>query len=155
MLNTPSIWKNHADDVEEGCWMTVRSSRGKLSGFTIIEMLVVILILAILMAIALPLYLGALGQSEITTCRTNMYSIAQAEAAYRARTPAHVYTTNLSDLKSDLGSNPTCPAGGTYSVVISDGSETANNGLTVPSGGIIVKCSIPSHGVFAPGIDKN
>jgi type IV pilus assembly protein PilA len=140
---------------DKECWMTARLSGGKRSGFTIIELLVVILILAILMAIALPLYLGALGQSEVTTCRTNMYSIAQAEAAYRARVPGHVYTTNLSDLKSDLGSNPTCPAGGTYSVTISDGSELANNGLPVPAGGIIVKCSIPSHGVFAPGIDKN
>ena len=40
-------------------------------GFTLIELLVVVLILAILMAVALPLYLSAISDSETKTCRAN------------------------------------------------------------------------------------
>jgi type IV pilus assembly protein PilA len=132
-----------------------RNAQGK--GFTLIEMLVVLLVLAILMAVALPLYLGALTKSEVQTCRANMWSIAEAEQAYRSRTSSHVYTTVLTDLSGDLGATPTCPSGGTYSVVIStgSGSDVGNNGLPVPVGGVIVKCSAAGHGVYAPGVDNN
>ena len=122
-------------------------------GFTLIELLIVILILAILMAVALPLYVSALAESERKTCRSNMFSIASAEQAYKTRISTHTYTTNLPDLYPDLGSTPFCPRGGTYSVTISNGSDTANNGGTVPDGGLIVHCNAAGHGVFAPGVD--
>ena len=63
----------------------------KQAGFTLIELLVVILILAILMAIALPLYLRAVRDSERQTCRSNMQTIAVACQAYKVRNPAHLY----------------------------------------------------------------
>jgi len=129
----------------------VRNSR---RGFTLIELLVVILILSILMAVALPLYVGSLSDSQIKTCRSNMWSIAQAEQAYKTRVAGYSYTTNLANLAPDLGAATACPSNGSYSVVISNGSDLANNGTTVPSGGIIVKCDAPAHGVFAPGIDS-
>src|SRR5438874_7230635 len=123
-------------------------------GFTLIELLIVILVLAILMAVALPLYLAAVADSQVKTCRANMQTIANAEQAYKTQTTTHVYTTNLTDLNSNLGSTPVCPSGGTYSVTISNGSSTANNGNTVPNGGLVVACSATGHGVFAPGIDS-
>lgn len=129
--------------------------RGRASrGFTLIEILIVVLIIAILMAVAMPLYLGAVTNSETTVCRANMQSIANAEQAYRARDTAHNYTTILSNLPVDLGAVPMCPKGGAYTVIISDGSNTANNGQTVPAGGLIVSCSSGGHGVFAPSIDS-
>src|SRR5207249_2933663 len=100
------------------------------AGFTLIEMLVVVVILAVLMAVALPLYLGATFNSEIATCRANMQSIADAEAAYRTRTATHMFTTVLSDLNGDLLSTPLCPNSGTYSAEISDGTLLAKNGRT-------------------------
>ncbi|MFB3880103.1 MAG: type IV pilin protein [Armatimonadota bacterium] len=63
----------------------------KLRGFTLIELLVVILILAILMAIALPLYLRAVRDSNRQTCRSNMQTIATALQAYRVRNASHWY----------------------------------------------------------------
>src|SRR5215470_19111193 len=90
-------------------------------GFTLIELLIVILILAILMAVALPLYLAAVSDSQIKTCRANMQTIANAEQAWKTANSAHTYTTTLSDLNSNLGSTPVCPSGGTYSVAISSG----------------------------------
>ena len=123
-------------------------------GFTLIELLIVILVLAILMAVALPLYLSAVADSQLKTCRSNMQTIANAEQAYKTSAAGHIYTTNLTDLNSNLGSTPICPSAGAYSVTISNGSSTANNGSTVPNGGIVVRCSATGHGVFAPGIDS-
>src|SRR5437870_3019497 len=129
---------------------TKRRLNGK--AFTLIELLIVILILAILMAVALPLYLAAVNDSEIKTCRANMQTISNAEAAFKTSNPPHVYTTNLSNLSNNIGViQSSCPSGGTYSVTISGGSDTGNNGTTVPTGGMIVHCSSPGHGVFAPG----
>jgi prepilin-type N-terminal cleavage/methylation domain-containing protein len=125
----------------------------KQYGFTLIELLIVVLIMAVLMAIAIPLYLSTVSKSEITVCRSNMQTIVNAEQAYRARDSAHTYTTDLSVLPMDLGAIPVCPGGGTYSVVVSNGSNTANNGSLVPNGGIIVECDAVDHGVFAPSID--
>jgi type IV pilus assembly protein PilA len=130
-----------------------RGNRGFRRGYTLIEVLIVVLILAILMAVALPLYVSAILESERKTCRSNMYAIASAEQAYKTRISTHTYTTNLSDLFPDLGAIPFCPDGGTFSVTISDGTGTANSGASVPVGGVIIHCSAPGHGVFAPGVD--
>jgi len=116
--------------------------------------LIVILILSILMAVALPLYVAAVMQSEKVVCRSNMQTIANGEQAFRARDPQHEYTTNLAELPIDLGSIPVCPRSGTYSVVISDGSATANNGQSVQAGSMVVGCTEATHGVFAPSIDS-
>jgi len=133
---------------------SIRRRNLKRKGFTLIELLIVILVLAILMAVALPLYLAAVSDSQVKTCRANMQTIANAEAAFKTQDSAHQFTTTLSDLDANLGATPVCPSGGTYSVVISTGAETAQNGTTVPAGGLIVQCSASGHGVFAPGIDS-
>ncbi len=135
--------------------MQPSAMRRRVGGFTLIELLIVILILAILMSVALPLYLGAVANADKRACRANMQSIANAEAAYRTRSSTHAYTTDLSLLNTDLGATPVCPRGGTYSVTISDGTATANNGTTVPSGGLVISCTRPRHGGFAPGIDSD
>ena len=123
-------------------------------GFTLIELLIVILVLAILMAVALPLYLAAVADSQVKTRRANMQTISNAEAAWKTSTPTHVYTTTLTDLDPNLGATPVCPSGGTYSVTISTGTSTANNGTAVPNGGLLIACTATGHGVFAPGIDS-
>jgi type IV pilus assembly protein PilA len=121
-------------------------------GFTLIELLVVVLILAILMAIALPLYLSAVADSQKKTCRANMQTIANAvEAArvkgrttdYTALIAGGVNTTNI----PDLSVIPICPSGGFYS--LGDGT-----------GGAIsfkVSCSYGTtlHGTFEPGVNNN
>ena len=137
--------------------------RARRKGFTLIELLIVILVLAILMAVALPLYLGAVSDAQLKTCRANMQTIANAEAAYKTSVsdPAtgHSYTTDLTKLNANLGATPKCPSGGTYTVVISNGTTTAKAkaGTDVPLGGIAVVCSNATgtaHGNFAPGIDN-
>ena len=129
------------------------ASRRARKGFTLIELLVVVLILAILMAVALPLYLSAVADSQRKVCRANMQTIANAVQAARVKAIAADYTNYMGAVSTanepDLQSVPVCPNAGTYT--IAQGSSTSNTTFKV-------KCSYagpPSHGSFEPGVDSN
>src|SRR3954471_9154153 len=125
------------------------TGRRKPKGFTLIELLVVVLILAILMAIALPLYLNAIADSEKKTCRSNMQTIANAVQAARVETRAGNYAFATGPvsvaIEPDLGTVPVCPSGGTYTIENGTGGTTAT---------YRVKCSLAAHGTFEPGVDN-
>jgi type IV pilus assembly protein PilA len=129
--------------------------------FTLIELLVVVLILSILMAVALPLYLSAVADSQRKVCRANMQTIANAAQAARVRTSSADYTSIIAkssaaiDISAadsaagsltDLNSVPVCPNAGTY--FLSDGNTA--NATTFK-----VNCSVSTHGTFQPGVDYN
>jgi type IV pilus assembly protein PilA len=117
-------------------------NRRRKGGFTLIELLVVVLILAILMAVALPLYLSAVADSELKTCRSNMQTIANAEQAYRVKWRASTYPTNMTLLLPDLQTLPVCPTTSTmtYSIAVAG---------TPPI--FTITCSNTGHGSFTPG----
>lgn len=127
----------------------------KRKGFTLVELLVVVLILAILMAVALPLYLSTVSDSSLKSCRSNMQTIANAAQAWKVRTRALDFSTvSLSALNADLGATPTCPDGGSYSLV-STGSVTDLDGAkAIPAGGVAVSCSDTAHKSFIPGVSS-
>ena len=105
-------------------------------GFTLIELLVVILILSVLMAIALPMYLRAVRDSQRQTCRSNMQTIANAEQAYRVRSAGHVYTTDLAVLTAaatggDLTTVPRCPTDTTPAAVDYTVTQNADGTITI------------------------
>jgi type IV pilus assembly protein PilA len=102
-------------------------------GYTLIELLVTVLILAILMAIALPLYLSAIADSERKTCRANLQTIANAEMAYRVRTRTG-FTSVIGDLVPDLAATPKCPNNGTYAVAVG-----------TPTNSFTVSCTVTAH----------
>jgi prepilin-type N-terminal cleavage/methylation domain-containing protein len=88
----------------------------KRRGFTLIELLVVVLILAILAAVALPLYLDSIKTSERSACATNIKTIATAVQAWKTKNRTLPYSTvfgapDVTDLV-DLQVAPTCPADG-------------------------------------------
>ena len=120
-------------------------------GFTLIELLVVVLILAILMAVAMPLYLSAVADSQKKTCRANMQTIANAVQAARTKSGAATYgalitggvtSTNL----PDLAAAPACPNTGVYTLI---------NGSSADNTTFKVNCSATGHGTFEPGVDSN
>lgn len=119
-------------------------------GFTLIELLVVVLILAILMAVAMPLYLTAVSDSQTKTCRANMQTIANAVQSARVKagtTSAAAYVGNVTvGLEPDLGVMPICPNGGTYSIVTPVGGDATL---------FKVSCTTAAHGTFQPGVDHN
>ena len=123
-------------------------SRRNRRGFTLIELLVVVLILAVLMAVSIPLYLSAVSDSQKKTCRANMQTIANTVQAARVKNNQLNYSTYIGSVTTtaepDLTSVPVCPTGGTYS--IANGSSASNTTF---------KVSCTNHSTFEPGVDSN
>jgi type IV pilus assembly protein PilA len=122
----------------------------RFRGFTLIELLVVVLILAILMAVALPLYLSSQQNAEKRTCRANMQTIANAVQAAKVTQKLTDYSTFVGVAVSpaaepDLQSTPICPSQGTYSI------ENGNGGTPAT---FRVRCSVAAHSTFEPGLDS-
>ena len=120
-------------------------------GFTLIELLVVVLILSVLMAVATPLYLSAVSDSQKKTCRANMQTIANAASAARMKSGAADFTAIITGgvtttVLPDLQAVPKCP---------NDGSYTLANGSSSSATTFKVACSVAAHGNFEPGVDSN
>lgn len=89
----------------------------KKKGFTLIELMIVIAIIAILAAILVPNFLRARAQGQVTACKSNCKNIGTALEMYSTDSSGH-YPTSLSRLASDyLKVIPDCPSAGgnTYS----------------------------------------
>src|SRR5882672_2375292 len=131
-------------------YKTLSKARRNRRGFTLIELLVVVLILAILMAVSIPLYLSAVADSQKKTCRANMQTIANTVQAARVKTNAADYgalitagvtTASLPDLQAV----PVCPNAGVYS--LAQGTSASNTTFKVA-------CTAAGHGSFEPGVDS-
>src|SRR5437588_2665721 len=126
-----------------------RSARSGRRGFTLIELLVVVLILAILMAVSIPLYLSAIADSQKKTCRSNMQTIANAVQAGRVKSQLSDYSTFVGSvsttLEADLQAIPVCPTAGIY---------TIENGTSGSASTFRVRCGAAGHGTFEPGVDS-
>lgn len=131
-----------------------RISRRNKKGFTLVELLVVVLILATLMAVALPLYLSSVADSSKKTCRANMQSIANAAQAWKVKNRAADFSTlTISSLTPDLGAVPSCPDGGTYSITTSGNvNDEGGTATAIPTGSLGITCSKAGHNGFIPGV---
>lgn len=123
---------------------SIRINR-KRKGFTLIELLIVILILAVLMAVALPLYLGAVADSEKKTARANMQTIANALQSAKVKDSAHAYPTDWAGLiaSGDITQNITGP-----------GTRTYSWGMTGTGGAPVIASSDTNDGTYEPGKDS-
>ena len=81
-----------------------KKKNNKKNGFTLIEMLVAVLILAILVAIAVPTYFRAVEKSRTSDPINTLKSIAKAEQVQRLRVGE--YTNQAQDLDLELRDYP-------------------------------------------------
>jgi prepilin-type N-terminal cleavage/methylation domain-containing protein len=86
----------------------------KTSGFTLVEVMIVIAILAILTAIAWPYFKTNREEVFRRTCMSNMSRIEHAKAQYAMTSSNPDKELTWEDLKDYIRHKPECPMGGVY-----------------------------------------
>lgn len=108
-------------------------------GFTLIELMIVIAIIAILAAILVPNFIRARAQGQVTACKSNLKNIGTACEMYATDNSGRYETTATQLTPNYLKVIPTCA---------SIGTDTYAAGFTSASNpdAYTVVCSGSNHG---------
>jgi general secretion pathway protein G len=140
------------------------------SGFSLVELLAVVLVLAALAAIAVPLYTSQRKSSQARVCLANLSSISAALSAYALRNDQYPTDSNLGDpynaasptaptsglvgAPEGLASMPTCPANGAYTYTPGTQPGQCTIADTVGHAGYGPSGAVYSITMAAPALDS-
>jgi prepilin-type N-terminal cleavage/methylation domain-containing protein len=96
-----------------------RSAICSEKGFSIFEIIVVIVIMGILAAIAMAHYNNLSNSGKVAACRSNQFAIITAQKIFYIENlegEVSHFASSLEELQSNFQNNeiPVCPLGGTY-----------------------------------------
>lgn len=93
-------------------------NRRRERGFTLVEIMIVVLIIGILLAIAVPSFMNARERSRANACRANLRQIQAAKEQWAmANNKGPTDEPTQQNLAPEfIQQFPTCPSGGTYTI---------------------------------------
>src|SRR2546423_1927108 len=112
----------------------MRMKTNRSTGFTLVEIMIVVAIIALLAAIAIPNFVKARTASQRSACIANLKQVSGAKATWaleakkvNSDSPAD---TDLFGATAYVRQPPTCPGGGTYTIDIVANPPTCSLGTS-------------------------
>ena len=102
--------------------------RNKRTGFTLVEIMIVVLIIGILLAIAVPNFIKARETSRAKSCVANLKQIDSATEQYLMDNKTTTYPALSALTPNYLKTTPSCPSGGTYTMGTASANPTCSIG---------------------------
>ena len=123
-LESSPQWKGFISGVQPvsigRTFKTVIKRLKKSKGFTLVEIMIVVLIIGILLAIAVPNFIKARESSRAKTCVANLRQIEAAKEQWAMEMKKGATDTpgwaDLVGANAYMKSQPACPSGGAYTI---------------------------------------
>jgi len=127
------LWPENLEEVYKGTMKLLTQMRRGEKGFTLIEIMIVVLIIGILLAIAVPNFVRARETSRAKSCVSNMKQIDSAKEQWAMDTKAGdgdagPAMTAIAGSGLYIKATPDCPSGGTYTINVIGTDPTCDIG---------------------------
>lgn len=94
------------------------------NGFTLIELMIAVVVLAILLALALPSFMDSIRKGRRSEAFSALSAVQQAQERYRGNNPTYASSTELAAVSAAAMVSPTRP-GGYYTLSVPVNTATS------------------------------